>query len=242
MCTVSWIHHEDGYTLLCNRDEQRSRGLAQPAMLHRLEGVACIAPTDSDFGGTWIGVNEFGVAVCLLNGANLLATPAGKPAGSRSRGLLVRDLLPSGSIEEAAGRLGRADGYAAFTVVILEPGHAAFAAQWDGATLHAVPDADGLVPLVSSTVATEQVQAARRNTFTRFQGDAGAMRAFHASHEPLPGPLSPCMHRPDAETLSFSEVYAGSSRVEFAYTPGSPCKGLPRTTTTMPRVAICCHS
>ena len=25
MCTVSWVHEEDGYQLLCNRDEKRTR-------------------------------------------------------------------------------------------------------------------------------------------------------------------------------------------------------------------------
>ena len=58
--------------------------------------VACAMsrPIDSDFGGTWIAANQFGVSVCLLNGD---AGTTGIRA-RRSRGLLLRELAwaPSG--------------------------------------------------------------------------------------------------------------------------------------------------
>ncbi|PWT90672.1 MAG: hypothetical protein C5B56_05030, partial [Proteobacteria bacterium] len=68
MCTVSWVHQPDGYHLLCNRDEKRTRGVASGPRLQRCGGVNYLAPMDPDFGGTWIATNEFGISLCLLNG------------------------------------------------------------------------------------------------------------------------------------------------------------------------------
>ena len=67
MCTVTWCSEGTGYALLFNRDEARTRSPAFPPE-HRLRrGVRLISPLDPDAGGTWLGVNEFGVSVGLLN-------------------------------------------------------------------------------------------------------------------------------------------------------------------------------
>src|ERR1051326_3966193 len=68
VCTVSWTHQPGGYHLLCNRDEKRTRGAARAPELRLIGGTRCISPADSDFGGTWIAVNEWGLTLCLLNG------------------------------------------------------------------------------------------------------------------------------------------------------------------------------
>ena len=35
------------------------------------------------------------------------------------------------------------------------------------------------------------------------------------------------MHRPDAETVSFSRIQVEPGRIRFDYAPHSPCLGLP---------------
>ncbi len=68
MCTVSWIHTPRGYELFCNRDEAITRESAfAPGAIDR-NGVRVLAPLDGRHGGTWIAVNEFGLALCLTNG------------------------------------------------------------------------------------------------------------------------------------------------------------------------------
>jgi hypothetical protein len=67
MCTVTWLPRPDGYQLLCNRDERDSRQPALGPRLHEQNGVKYIAPVDGDHGGSWIGTNEFGMSLCLLN-------------------------------------------------------------------------------------------------------------------------------------------------------------------------------
>ena len=66
MCTVSWLPEPGGFTLCFNRDERRTRGAALPPESRRAGGRAFLAPYDSDHGGTWLAVNDAGLALGLL--------------------------------------------------------------------------------------------------------------------------------------------------------------------------------
>ncbi|MBI4909752.1 MAG: hypothetical protein HY820_39405, partial [Acidobacteria bacterium] len=66
---MSWLHDTDGYQVLCNRDEKKTRRKALPPVVNTRQGVRYIAPADGDHGGTWIAVNDRGLTLCLLNGA-----------------------------------------------------------------------------------------------------------------------------------------------------------------------------
>src|SRR5262245_12838820 len=90
MCTVSWLHQRDGYILLCNRDERRTR---KPASGPRIAGgvVRYIAPVDGDHGGSWIGVNHLGLTLCLLNRYGKWRAEPDRDY--TSRGLLLTALL-----------------------------------------------------------------------------------------------------------------------------------------------------
>lgn len=89
------------------------------------------------------------------------------------------------------------------------------------------------MPLMSSSFDTEAVRARRREDWTRRLRatgtlDAATLYSFHESHGPQPSAYSPCMHRPDAETVSFSWVCVTDSAVEFFYTPAArPVNGRP---------------
>src|SRR5437868_13929258 len=105
MCTVSWLREPGGYHLLCNRDEKHTRAKAQPPEIYQ----NYISPTDGDHGGSWISVNEHGVAFCLLNsGVSRNACV--------SRGQLIRHLAP-------ARHIGAIDPtpYAPFILLMLQP-------------------------------------------------------------------------------------------------------------------------
>jgi hypothetical protein len=103
MCTVSWVHQPDGYHLLCNRDEKRTRGKALAPRVAERGGVRYIAPVDSDGDGTWLSANEFGLSVCLLTGG-----AGSEQSGTRpSRGLLLRELAWAASGPECALWLGQ---------------------------------------------------------------------------------------------------------------------------------------
>ena len=70
MCTVTLRCGAGAVALTMNRDERWER--APEEAPRRIAGDALrpswLAPFDSASGGTWIGVNERGVASCVLNG------------------------------------------------------------------------------------------------------------------------------------------------------------------------------
>ena len=242
MCTVTWLHRPDGYDLLCNRDERISRRRAEPVALGERRGVRYLAPADGDFGGTWIAVNEHGVALCLLNGyGEETAEPVG---GWTSRGLVVLELVTAASAAEARAAavnldLGRSR---PFVLAILEPRRPTLVVRWNGRSLEL--DAAGSVapPLVSSSFDPEGVAASRARLLedTLLERGAGASRLerFHRSHEPERGAYSPCMHRDDASTVSLSVVSVGRESIEFAYVAGAPCSGAMPVTAALARVDL----
>jgi hypothetical protein len=231
MCTVSWIHEDTGYQIFCNRDEKLTRQPATDPRLLCRDGVRFLAPIDGDSGGTWIATNELGVTVCLLNG-----TLEGEPqpgSGRRSRGLVVLELASAESIQDVQTRVWQIDlrPYEPFTLAVLETGQHALAIEWDGNEKRILPFGEPYMPLVSSSFDTGAVRARRRSQLAQMVQGSGVLNPvsllmFHQSHLPERGPYSPCMHRADAETVSFSWVTVTDSEASFYYSAGAPCRAL----------------
>lgn len=230
---MTWLREGSEYQVFFNRDERRTRKPAEPPRLRRRDGVSFLAPADGDFGGTWLAVNEFGVTVALLNGYLDPAESGNDDAVNRvSRGLLAIELATSPTAALAlerlrADRLGR---YRSFLLAIFGPGGPPALATWADRALAVDPDIDDRMPLVSSSFDTDQVRARRGELFARLEreGELDPERrriTFHASHLPARGAYSPCMHRDDARTVSFSHVRVGRRQVAFAYAAESPCRG-----------------
>ncbi|HZO51167.1 MAG TPA: hypothetical protein VFB63_00550 [Bryobacteraceae bacterium] len=235
MCTASWVHRDDGFQLLFNRDEKRTRLRADPPRIETRDGVLTIAPVDGDYGGAWISVNERGLALCLLNASY-------GPRGLRSRGLLLSELAGSRTADEVIERLAGADlgSYAALTMVALQPGRKAAIVEWDGLAANMLDDGDAQVPLASSSFDAVGVRLKRREEFARITGgicaDEARLFQFHESHARGADAYSPCMHRADAETVSFSWVKVSPLEVSFFYTPAAPCQWVSGRTVAIPRV------
>ncbi len=216
MCTVSWLYQSGGYHLLCNRDEKRTRAIAGPPRWADRGGARYLAPVDGDFGGTWIGVNDHGLGLCLLNG--------GPGRGERSRGLVIPELIWARSVDDCSFLFAQLDltAYAPFTLLMLEPGSPAMVSCWDGR--RASTDTEALSPLTSSSYEAEAVRRERVREFHRIQpDDVESLRRFHRSHAGSSGAHAPCMHRPDAETVSFSWVSVTEDEIRFRYLPAAPC-------------------
>lgn len=235
MCTASWLHQDSGFQLLFNRDEKRSRLRAGAPCVEMRDSVLTIAPVDGDHGGTWISVNARGLALCLLNGAY-------RAESARSRGLLLSGLAGARTAGEALEKLAAANlySYSAFKIVVLQPGRSAAVAEWDGVAAKLLLDGDAQVPMASSSVDPAGVRVKRREEFARIMGLRPASPArllrFHGSHGGGADAYSPCMHRADAETVSFSWVKVSPREVTFFYTPSAPCRRIPGQTIVIPRV------
>lgn len=216
MCTLSWRPSAAGFQLFFNRDERVTRGRALPPARRRAHGISYLAPQDKDAGGTWIAVAETGLALALLN-----FYQTERRVGRQSRGLLIPELIARPPAEVGAALAASPlDDFAPFTLV--KAHEASFElARWDGQRLQ--PFQAATQPIVSSAVAEVEATRVRTDLFATFSADVAGNLAFHCSHLPMRGPLSPCMHREDAQTLSFTTIAVTTAHVEMAYADGPPC-------------------
>ncbi len=93
MCTVVFIPGKDCNYLASLRDENPHRPKAQTPAILGGDEIKYLAPVDSLAGGTWIGANELGAVIILLNGA--FENHERKSQYVKSRGLIVTELLQS---------------------------------------------------------------------------------------------------------------------------------------------------
>lgn len=228
MCTVSWLRQAEGYVLLCNRDERHTRKPASGPRVGDARGVTFVAPVDGDYGGSWVGTNQCGLTLCLLNRYG-----DWKPDRNRayvSRGLLLIDLLDCRSRHDLSGRMDHLelDRFQPFTMLALSVDEPATLIDWTGLECTVELDAELRMPLTSSSLKDPNVGALRRKLFAEMASQQGSidqelLHQFHRSHLPHRGPHSVCMHRDDAATVSLSIVTVGPASVEFLYHPKSPC-------------------
>lgn len=261
MCTITWLDDPaGGYALLFNRDERRSRGDAAPPTVAACDGVPYLAPTDRDAGGTWLGVNAYGVTVGLLNH---YVADAARSADTRaaeapwpSRGQLVRRLMACATVDDVVRRLADAETAAAFRpfeVLTLDTDGGRVRATWDGGSLTIARAPAVRPPISSSGFATADVLAVRAATYDVLVGpdpaaerpDAGdrldgpvrlaRLEAFQRSHVPERGGFSVCMHRPEAHTVSLTMLGVEPERVWMRYGPGPACTTVLGLALTLPR-------
>ncbi len=230
MCTISWTTRTDGYDLLCNRDESLKRAEAEPPTLRQRERFRFIAPRDPDGGGTWISVNEQGLALCLLNhypeipgdGADTAAT------ASLSRGRIIEELATSGSlsaIRDALDSLGL-QRFRPFLLLALDAGASPLLWRWDGSRLNeeSLPHP----PITTSAVDGAHVARLRTRSFQRMRGDrvepptVDALYRWHRTPNPQQPHAGVAMQRSDAASVSLTHIHVGSAGVEMRYFPGHP--------------------
>ncbi|MEL7059059.1 MAG: NRDE family protein [Acidobacteriota bacterium] len=248
MCTATWMVTEDGggYHFLFNRDESVLRQRASPpsATVHA-DGAESLAPTDTDAGGTWISVNTHGVTVALLNRYQDQVTAVEPPDGWISRGRLVRAMASATDPSEVAERLNAQSDlrrWRPFTLLALAIGDGAptvLAFDWDGGQLKTA--AETTPPRVSSGYDHEGAAIYRRALWEEKLREAPAgpnlelLRAFHRSHRPDHGAYSPCMRRPEARTVSLTEIEVRTDTVTMRYWDGPPCTTDRSSETTLRR-------
>jgi hypothetical protein len=228
MCTVSWHYEDGGYQLLCNRDERHTRKPASAPIIQQRRGVRFIAPRDGDGGGSWIAVNQFRLTLCLLN---RYQDGQAEMSGLRtSRGLLLAQLVDGETPAQVQGRLGGCDlsRFRPFTLAALAGERKPLFVEWTGRECLIDSDGQAEIPLTSSSFDTVRVIQARKRHFEELVAassriEPSLLYRFHTSHAPARGAYSPCMHRDDACTVSFSWIKVTEEAIKFFYYPASPC-------------------
>ena len=141
MCTVILLRrpgHRWPLILGANRDEMRNRAAAAPGR-HWPDRPDIVAGSDRQAGGSWLGLNDHGVAAAILNRVGTL----GPAAGKRSRGELVLDALDYPDAAEAAEAMAGLDpqAYRPFNLLIADNCDAFWIAHrgHDGLTVQQIP-------------------------------------------------------------------------------------------------------
>ena len=227
MCTISFVPKLRGFYLAMNRDEKFTRSTAlPPAIIDRADRRA-IFPHEPE-GGTWIAANDAGVCLALVNWHRIDQQPVRSIA---SRGQVVKALAAKSSDEEIAIGLAALPlrRLLPFRLIAIIPSEQRVTEwRWDRDRLFAHKHAWELRHWFSSGLDEPKAERERGRVCEAAQrqksiGSLNWLRRLHRSHSPKRGPFSVCMHRPDAATVSYTEVTVSGRRATMRYKSGPSC-------------------
>lgn len=237
MCTLTWAGGSEGYTVLFNRDEARTRSVAHPPECCFQNGVRYLAPRDPDGGGTWISVNANGVCIALLNHYVRCADyhpgqPSTTATQTRSRGLLVADLAACHSTDAVSRALNNLPlvRYRPFNLAVFTPFTAPAIWQWDGLRLQRLSPARSLI--TTSSLQPAIVPRLREHWFDRLCCPDGVRQspnvddllAFHRGAARLPAEANVAMERSSARTVSLTTIRVDRQGIRMEYLDGHPAE------------------
>lgn len=229
MCTLilAWqVLDGSPLSIAANRDERLDRPSRTPRVID--DDPIVVAPQDAEADGTWLGVNEQGLAVAITNRRTELDD-------GRSRGLLVRDALARSDAATAAAFVERAverDDYAGFNLLLADAADAIYL-EWDGELRRRTLD-PGVHVIVNAGLDDAADKAARiRDVLTVERGgDQGSEQSTDAEtwldratnilsdHE-----YDACVHRDGYGTVFTSLLSVADDGVtSFQYADGPPCR------------------
>ena len=245
MCTFALYFQTFGHyplVVAANRDEHFDRPSSAPALLDGHPKI--LAGLDLRAGGTWLGVNEFGLFAGVLNrhgnGSNDTALPA---SAARSRGLLCMELLRAQSVPRALNIIKHDDArYNPFTLVFGDQ-DAAYAAYNDTANIIVQPLKPGLHVFSSAAeFDLNSAKAARAHQrFAQLIHSPGphnepptewlpSLQHILGDHSLADGSEDPgdaiCVHRQASGTVSSSVIFLAQSKRCFStfHCTGAPCQ------------------
>ena len=241
MCTLAiYFQMTDDYPVViaANRDEYLERPAARPTTLCAQPHV--VGGKDLRAGGTWLGVNEYGLVAGLLN----RRTEAAPNLDARSRGLLCLDALRCRTAREAAdfAAAQRAQDYNPFNLLIASR-DATFVAYNRIERIEVVQLEAGFHLLTNLDVndfecpriSASYAKFAELGKEVGFRRDPLLRRAqlqqLLADHntqlDPRSGrPNSICMHLDAYGTRSSSQIFVGRQNddIEHYFAAGAPCR------------------
>ena len=231
MCTLSFIPRREGYAVGMNRDELRLRPRALFPRIYERDRILAAYPSELD-GGTWIAVNCSGLLLALLNWN--LDNSHTATRKQRSRGELIPELIFQESLAsvETLMRRRHLGGLLPFRLVGIDAEARAIREwRWDGAkvVVFGFPwnRKHWFSSSLSDTTAAEQRGAScAAVSLSGNPEDSGWLSDLHRSHQPAAGAYSLCVHRPDAATVSYTEVLYDTHRISMSYIDGSPCESI----------------
>jgi uncharacterized protein with NRDE domain len=220
MCTVIFVpQQENGFILGSIRDENPKRIKALEPQLYSQRNMNFLAPMVGNESGTWLGVNQNGASVILLNGGFASHFPR-KEKYRISRGLIVKQLLLSPDIHKELSSIGL-DEIEPFTLIIFDR-LSLTKFVWDGQAKHSKSLSTQIAHIwSSSTLYSSEVQKNREELFQAFRSknqlaNEDDLKRFFFSHsEEVNGFI---MNRSDeVKSLSISFLHYNKESVDLSY-------------------------
>jgi hypothetical protein len=228
MCTVSFIAKKRGYLLGMNRDEKRSRPKGLPPSERTIDGHRVICPSEPN-SGTWIFLNDSGITLALINWYSVGGRVSTDPI---SRGEIIPSITPADSpdlVDSALSTLPLPRINPFRLIGIFPQCKEVLEWRWNLSELARKSHDWRSQQWISSGFDEATAQNIRSQTFREFltQASVGTfswLRRLHASHTPECGPFSTCMHRPDAVTVSYTQISVSPSKASLHHICGAPCE------------------
>ncbi len=152
MCTLVILRrpeHDWPVIIGANRDEMIDRPALPPGR-HWPDREEVVAGLDTQAGGSWLGVNDWGVAAAILNRHGSL----GPAAGLRTRGELVLEALDHADAVAAAAALSHLDprAYRTFNLIVADNRDGFWLRHAGGGPIEVRPIGDGLSIIASGDI------------------------------------------------------------------------------------------
>jgi len=219
LCTVTFVRSADKTIITSNRDEQVLRQAIAPET-YDVNGKSVVFPKDPQAGGTWYAVDQFGAVAVLLNGA--AEKHAWNPPYRRSRGLVVLDIIGSGSPVGAWHAYDFTD-IEPFTLVLFQDGHL-WQLRWNGGEKETIEmDAHQNHIWSSSMLYPKDIREKREKWFAQYmkfnsQASGKDMMHFHHYTESGDAENGLVINRNNfLKTLSITQTVIHDGKVKMHY-------------------------
>lgn len=223
MCTVTLIRHADVTVVTMNRDERKNRQESSVRQASTTDGIDYLFPVDTLSGGTWLGVNAFGIGACLLNRYG--ETHLHKGEDIISRGTIIPSLLGSRCLNDAYRQLDKLplERFRNFDLLVFDDKAALHCTHENGVGSSKRISTDRLM-LTSSSWNPAPVLAYRRQKFSLFlnhqpndQAPAtSVLQNFHLASSDDPR-FDVLMNRSETHTKSVSQLIMTQDSIQFHY-------------------------
>jgi len=216
MCTVTYHPSGSGYRLMMNRDEKRSR--EEAGLFQSLDSAEpyLTYPVDAVSGGSWIGLNQWGVGAALLN--RYQAVTIARP---RSRGEIIPRALAGGEIAEVLAllRVLPVLEFNGFDLLLAYPG-GVFHISWDGRRYRGQPlSMSQSLMLTSSSERLQSVSRYRYRLFRQWLASGEEQSHFHWQQEPGQETSAVLLSRTQVHTKSIVSIVVERDVARLNYFP-----------------------
>lgn len=232
MCTISFVPVDQSHWILgMNRDERKNRPKAKtPALTEHESGTQYLAPVDTEAGGTWIAINQYGLTLLLINNYQALNPELAHRSDALSRGLVIPQMMGKSSASECISVLEKieAERYNPFTLFVFSQREQRITSYaWNGKSTRFEDLPVEPFVKISSGFDPEEAYRIRSGVFREKLSEDGKvtvdwMKSLLQSTHPGPGAVSIAMLQEKVMSVSAIVLKLTPQQCESHYFDGWP--------------------